>query len=46
MNELSEQYPHSDGNAHEPEPTDLQCGIRVEGLTKVYKVSYAICEMC
>ena len=42
MNELSEQYPHSDGNAHEAEPTGLQCGISVKGLTKVYKVS---CEI-
>ena len=39
MNELSEQYPHSDRDAHEAEPTDLQCGISVKGLTKVYKVS-------
>ena len=42
MNDLSEENSHSDRNAHEAEPTDLQCGISVKGLTKVYKVSYEI----
>ena len=37
MNELSD---NADKSAHEAEPTDLLCGIRVMGLTKVYKVSY------
>ena len=39
MNELSEQYANSDQTAHEQEPTDLECGISVKGLTKIYKVS-------
>jgi len=40
MNELSEQYANSDKSAHEAEPTGLECGISVKGLTKMYKVSH------
>ena len=41
MSELAERA-SSDKTAHETEPTDLECGISVKGLTKIYKVSCMI----
>ena len=42
MSDLTEEHASSYKTAHETEPKDLECGVSVKGLTKIYKVSCMI----